>query len=120
MSQMSLPSPSPLWYAGQHLPLPVTSSERVPRQLRCAFLHVPSLKINQLLWVPYREKNVLAPPGSQDSSDILSPSKRSSQKYVIDGLTEKSSQITDPWERLFKILSVVGMRCEWQMDKGRR
>ncbi|XP_066173883.1 integrator complex subunit 10 isoform X3 [Sylvia atricapilla] len=58
--------------------------------------------------------------GSQDSSDIMSPSKRSSQKYVIDGLTEKSSQITDPWERLFKILSVVGMRCEWQMDKGRR
>ncbi|OXB54460.1 hypothetical protein ASZ78_016499 [Callipepla squamata] len=58
--------------------------------------------------------------GSQDSSDLMSPSKRSSQKYVIDGLTEKSSQITDPWERLFKILSVVGMRCEWQMDKGRR
>ncbi|RMC13935.1 hypothetical protein DUI87_09018 [Hirundo rustica rustica] len=58
--------------------------------------------------------------GSQDSSDIMSPSKRSSQKYVIDGLTEKSSQITDPWDRLFKILSVVGMRCEWQMDKGRR
>ncbi|XP_050566570.1 integrator complex subunit 10 isoform X9 [Cygnus atratus] len=58
--------------------------------------------------------------GSQDSSDIMSPSKRSSQKYIIDGLTEKSSQITDPWERLFKILSVVGMRCEWQMDKGRR
>ncbi|KAM4900488.1 integrator complex subunit 10 isoform 6-T6 [Sylvia borin] len=58
--------------------------------------------------------------GSQDSSDIMSPTKRSSQKYVIDGLTEKSSQITDPWERLFKILSVVGMRCEWQMDKGRR
>ncbi|KAM9026745.1 integrator complex subunit 10 isoform 5-T5 [Ara ararauna] len=58
--------------------------------------------------------------GSQDSSDIMSPSKRSSQKYVIDGLTEKSSQVTDPWEKLFKILSVVGMRCEWQMDKGRR
>uniref|UniRef100_A0A8C3XWX3 Integrator complex subunit 10 n=1 Tax=Chelydra serpentina TaxID=8475 RepID=A0A8C3XWX3_CHESE len=58
--------------------------------------------------------------GSQDTSDLMSPSKRSSQKYVIEGLTEKSSQITDPWERLFKILSVVGMRCEWQMDKGRR
>lgn len=68
----------------------------------------------------YEEKNVLVFLGSQDSSDIMSPSKRSSQKYVIDGLTEKSSQITDPWERLFKILSVVGMRCEWQMDKGRR
>lgn len=84
------------------------------------FLNVPSLKINPLVWVLYKEKNVLALLGSQDSSDILSPSKRSSQKYVIDGLTEKSSQITDPWERLFKILSVVGMRCEWQMDKGRR
>uniref|UniRef100_A0A8D0GZL3 Integrator complex subunit 10 n=1 Tax=Sphenodon punctatus TaxID=8508 RepID=A0A8D0GZL3_SPHPU len=58
--------------------------------------------------------------GAQDASDLLSPNKRSSQKYVIEGLTEKSSQITDPWERLFKILSVVGVRCEWQMDKGRR
>ncbi|XP_040827233.1 integrator complex subunit 10 isoform X2 [Ochotona curzoniae] len=59
-------------------------------------------------------------PGTQDTSDLVSPSKRSSQKYVIEGLTEKSSQITDPWERLFKILNVVGVRCEWQMDKGRR
>ncbi|XP_029410504.1 integrator complex subunit 10 isoform X5 [Nannospalax galili] len=58
--------------------------------------------------------------GAQDTSDLMSPSKRSSQKYVIEGLTEKSSQIVDPWERLFKILNVVGMRCEWQMDKGRR
>ncbi|XP_010623090.1 integrator complex subunit 10 isoform X3 [Fukomys damarensis] len=58
--------------------------------------------------------------GAQDASDLMSPSKRSSQKYVIEGLTEKSSQIVDPWERLFKILNVVGMRCEWQMDKGRR
>ncbi|MBZ3874280.1 Integrator complex subunit 10 [Sciurus carolinensis] len=58
--------------------------------------------------------------GAQDTSDLMSPSKRSSQKYVIEGLTEKSSQIVDPWERLFKILNIVGMRCEWQMDKGRR
>ncbi|KAM4808669.1 integrator complex subunit 10 isoform 2-T2 [Rhinophrynus dorsalis] len=58
--------------------------------------------------------------GTQEPSDLLSPSKRNSQKYVIEGLTEKSSQILDPWERLFKILSVVGMRCEWQMDKGTR
>ncbi|XP_028739682.1 integrator complex subunit 10 isoform X11 [Peromyscus leucopus] len=58
--------------------------------------------------------------GAQDTSDLMSPSKRSSQKYIIEGLTEKSSQIVDPWERLFKILNVVGMRCEWQMDKGRR
>ncbi|XP_012972643.1 integrator complex subunit 10 isoform X8 [Mesocricetus auratus] len=58
--------------------------------------------------------------GAQDTSDLMSPSKRNSQKYIIEGLTEKSSQIVDPWERLFKILNVVGMRCEWQMDKGRR
>ncbi|CAJ0946669.1 unnamed protein product [Ranitomeya imitator] len=58
--------------------------------------------------------------GTQDTSDLLSPTKRSSQKYIIEGLTEKSSQILDPWDRLFKILSVVGMRCEWQMDKGTR
>nr|XP_020039178.1 integrator complex subunit 10 isoform X7 [Castor canadensis] len=58
--------------------------------------------------------------GAQDTSDLMSPSKRSSQKYIKEGLTEKSSQIVDPWERLFKILNVVGMRCEWQMDKGRR
>ncbi|XP_022354409.1 integrator complex subunit 10 isoform X8 [Enhydra lutris kenyoni] len=58
--------------------------------------------------------------GAQEVADLMSPSKRSSQKYIIEGLTEKSSQIVDPWERLFKILNVVGMRCEWQMDKGRR
>ncbi|XP_053319329.1 integrator complex subunit 10 isoform X2 [Spea bombifrons] len=58
--------------------------------------------------------------GTQETADLLSPSKRSSQKYVIEGLSEKSSQILDSWERLFKILSVVGMRCEWQMDKGTR
>ncbi|XP_068931886.1 integrator complex subunit 10 isoform X5 [Petaurus breviceps papuanus] len=62
----------------------------------------------------------LSNEGAQDTPDLMSPSKRSSQKYIIDGLTEKSSQIVDPWERLFKILSVIGMRCEWQMDKGRR
>ncbi|XP_066487375.1 integrator complex subunit 10 isoform X2 [Tiliqua scincoides] len=59
-------------------------------------------------------------PGTQDTTDLVSPSKRSSQKYIIEGLTEKSSQITDPWERVFKILSVVGVRCEWQMDMARR
>nr|XP_056713642.1 integrator complex subunit 10 isoform X2 [Euleptes europaea] len=58
--------------------------------------------------------------GVQETPDLLSPSKRSSQKYIIEGLTEKSSQITDPWERVFKILSVVGVRCEWQMDMSRR
>ncbi|XP_013923586.1 PREDICTED: integrator complex subunit 10 isoform X1 [Thamnophis sirtalis] len=59
-------------------------------------------------------------PGTQDTSDLVSPNKRSAQKYIIEGLTEKSCQITDPWERIFKILSIVGVRCEWQMDVARR
>ncbi|RXM27059.1 Integrator complex subunit 10 [Acipenser ruthenus] len=56
----------------------------------------------------------------QDAANLKSPTKRSSQKYIIEGLTEKSSQIVDPWERLLEILSVVGVRCEWQIDKGSR
>ncbi|KAM3823382.1 integrator complex subunit 10 isoform 1-T1 [Vipera latastei] len=59
-------------------------------------------------------------PGTQDTSDLVSPNKRSAQKYIIEGVIEKSCQITDPWERIFKILSVVGVRCEWQMDVARR
>ncbi|XP_054847121.1 integrator complex subunit 10 isoform X2 [Eublepharis macularius] len=58
--------------------------------------------------------------GAQDTPALLSPSKRSSQRYIIEGLTEKSSHIADPWERVFKILSVVGVRCEWQVDTSRR
>uniref|UniRef100_UPI00398F2F8B integrator complex subunit 10 isoform X2 n=1 Tax=Pristiophorus japonicus TaxID=55135 RepID=UPI00398F2F8B len=58
--------------------------------------------------------------GSQDTTDIKSPTKRSTQKYIIEGLTEKSSLIVEPWDRLFEILSIVAMRCEWQMDKANR
>ncbi|KAK7922771.1 hypothetical protein WMY93_009673 [Mugilogobius chulae] len=58
--------------------------------------------------------------GSQDGS-LKSPSmSRGSQRYVIDGLSEKSSVVSEPWERLLDILSVVGARCEWQGDKGQR
>lgn len=59
-------------------------------------------------------------PGSQDSADLKSPTKRSTQKYIIEGLTEKLSVIIEPWDRLFEILSIVAMRCEWQMDKANR
>lgn len=45
---------------------------------------------------------------------------RGSQRYVIDGLSEKSSVVAEPWERLLDILAVVGARCEWQGDKGQR
>lgn len=45
---------------------------------------------------------------------------RGAQRYVIDGLSEKSSVVAEPWERLLDILAVVGARCEWQGDKGSR
>ncbi|XP_033830070.1 integrator complex subunit 10 isoform X1 [Periophthalmus magnuspinnatus] len=58
--------------------------------------------------------------GAQDGS-LKSPSmSRGSQRYVIDGLSEKSSVVSEPWEKLLDILSVVGTRCEWQGDKGQR
>uniref|UniRef100_A0A7N8YE47 Integrator complex subunit 10 n=1 Tax=Mastacembelus armatus TaxID=205130 RepID=A0A7N8YE47_9TELE len=53
----------------------------------------------------------------QGKSGLVS---RGSQRYVIDGLSEKSSVVAEPWERLLDILAVVGARCEWQGDKGQR
>ncbi|XP_053734751.1 integrator complex subunit 10 isoform X1 [Synchiropus splendidus] len=59
--------------------------------------------------------------GSQDGGSLKSPSvSRGSQRYVIDGLSEKSSVVTEPWEKLLDILTVVGARCEWQGDVGQR
>ncbi|XP_023251854.1 integrator complex subunit 10 isoform X2 [Seriola lalandi dorsalis] len=59
--------------------------------------------------------------GSQEAGSLKSPNvSRGSQRYVIDGLSEKSSVVAEPWERLLDILAVVGARCEWQGDKGQR
>ncbi|XP_064190530.1 integrator complex subunit 10 isoform X3 [Anguilla rostrata] len=59
--------------------------------------------------------------GTQEGVGLKSPGGlRGSQRYVIDGLTEKSSLVTEPWERLLDILAIVGARCEWQGDKGSR
>lgn len=59
--------------------------------------------------------------GSQEGGTLKSPTvSRGSQRYVIDGLSEKSSVVAEPWERLLDVLAVVGARCEWQGDKGQR
>lgn len=56
--------------------------------------------------------------GSQDGGSLKSPGvSRGSQRYVIDGLSEKSSLVAEPWERLLDILAIAGARCEWQGDK---
>ncbi|XP_034037399.1 integrator complex subunit 10 isoform X2 [Thalassophryne amazonica] len=59
--------------------------------------------------------------GCQEGGSLKSPGvSRGSQRFVIDGLSEKSSVVNEPWERLLDILAVVGARCEWQGDKGQR
>ncbi|XP_074505090.1 integrator complex subunit 10 isoform X2 [Sebastes fasciatus] len=59
--------------------------------------------------------------GAQEGGSLKSPTvSRGSQRYVIDGLSEKSSVVAEPWERLLDILAVVGARCEWQGDMGQR
>ncbi|XP_072251889.1 integrator complex subunit 10 isoform X1 [Leuresthes tenuis] len=59
--------------------------------------------------------------GSQDGGTLKLPGvSRGAQRYVIDGLSEKSSVVVEPWERLLDILALVGARCEWQGDKGQR
>lgn len=63
---------------------------------------------------------VLFPQVSQEGPLKSSSVSRGTQRYVIDGLSEKSSVVSEPWERLLDILSVVGARCEWQGDKGQR
>ncbi|XP_062840980.1 integrator complex subunit 10 isoform X1 [Trichomycterus rosablanca] len=58
--------------------------------------------------------------GSQDGGALKSPGKGRGQRGVIDGLSEKSSLVSEPWERLLEIVGVVGLRCEWQGEKGTR
>ncbi|XP_010895750.2 integrator complex subunit 10 isoform X4 [Esox lucius] len=59
--------------------------------------------------------------GTHEGGGLKSPGvPRGSQRCVIEGLSEKSSVVSEPWERLLDILAVVGTRCEWQGDKGQR
>ncbi|XP_030620610.1 integrator complex subunit 10 isoform X2 [Chanos chanos] len=59
--------------------------------------------------------------GSQEVGGLKSPGVgRGGQRFVIDGLSEKSSVVCEPWERLLDIVAVVGARCDWQGDKGSR
>nr|XP_061792868.1 integrator complex subunit 10-like isoform X1 [Nerophis lumbriciformis] len=70
---------------------------------------------------PEGQINGEAEPSAQEGGPLKSPSvSRGSQRYVIDGLSEKSSAVAEPWERLLDLLAVVGARCEWQGDKGQR
>ncbi|XP_077589769.1 integrator complex subunit 10 isoform X2 [Stigmatopora nigra] len=65
---------------------------------------------------PDGQINVTQDGGALKSTGV----SRGSQRCVIDGLSEKSSAVAEPWERLLDLLAVVGARCEWQGDKGQR
>ncbi|XP_048465871.1 integrator complex subunit 10 [Rhincodon typus] len=101
------------------LPLIINNPDvRLPANLLYQYLHkAAEFYIGYITRSPSLEGQH---QGSQDTADIKSPTKRSTQKYIIEGLTEKSSLIMEPWDRLFEIMSVVAMRCEWQMDKANR
>ncbi|XP_067314219.1 integrator complex subunit 10 isoform X2 [Pseudorasbora parva] len=58
--------------------------------------------------------------GSQEVGGLKSPGRGRGQRCVIDGLSEKSSVVTEPWERLLEMLAVVGSLCDWQGEKGSR
>ncbi|XP_072351753.1 integrator complex subunit 10 isoform X3 [Scyliorhinus torazame] len=101
------------------LPLIINNPDvRLPANLLYQYLHkAAEFYIGYVTRSPSSENQQ---QGSQDTADIKSPTKRSTQKYIIEGLTEKSSLIMDPWDRLFEIMSIVAMRCDWQMDKANR
>ncbi|ROL41153.1 Integrator complex subunit 10 [Anabarilius grahami] len=58
--------------------------------------------------------------GSQEVGGLKSPGRGRGQRYVINGLSEKSSVVTEPWERLLEMVGVVGSLCDWQGEKGSR
>ncbi|XP_052429846.1 integrator complex subunit 10 isoform X2 [Carassius gibelio] len=58
--------------------------------------------------------------GSQEVGGLKSPGRGRSQRYVIDGLSEKSSVVTEPWDRLLEMVGVVGSLCDWQGEKASR
>uniref|UniRef100_A0A673JGE4 Integrator complex subunit 10 n=1 Tax=Sinocyclocheilus rhinocerous TaxID=307959 RepID=A0A673JGE4_9TELE len=51
--------------------------------------------------------------GSQEVGGLKSPGRGRSQRCVIDGLSEKASVVTEPWERLLEMVGVVGSLCDW-------
>ncbi|XP_016336699.1 integrator complex subunit 10 isoform X1 [Sinocyclocheilus anshuiensis] len=58
--------------------------------------------------------------GSQEVGGLKSPGRGRSQRCVIDGLSEKASVVTEPWERLLEMVGVVGSLCDWQGEKASR
>ncbi|XP_066497646.1 integrator complex subunit 10 isoform X2 [Hoplias malabaricus] len=101
------------------LPLIINNMEmRLPASLLHKYLHkAAEFYIGYITRGPGADAQL---QGSQEVAGLKSPGMGRGQRYVIDGLSEKSSVVTEPWERLLEIVGVVGARCEWQGEKGSR
>ncbi|XP_072548959.1 integrator complex subunit 10 isoform X2 [Salminus brasiliensis] len=101
------------------LPLIINNMEmRLPASLLHKYMHKAAE-----FYIGYVTRGPSADAQLQTSPEVTglkSPGMGRGQRYVIDGLSEKSSVVTEPWERLLEIVSVVGARCEWQGEKGSR
>ncbi|XP_076844514.1 integrator complex subunit 10 isoform X1 [Brachyhypopomus gauderio] len=101
------------------LPLIVNNVEmRLPASLLYKYMHkAAEFYIGYVTQSPCTDAQLQA---SQEVAGLKSPGLGRGQRYVIDGLSEKSSVVAEPWERLLEIVGVVGTRCEWQGEKGSR
>uniref|UniRef100_A0A4W4EDM1 Integrator complex subunit 10 n=1 Tax=Electrophorus electricus TaxID=8005 RepID=A0A4W4EDM1_ELEEL len=101
------------------LPLIVNNVEmRLPSSLLYKYMHTAAeFYIGYVTRGPCADTQL---QGSQEVAGLKSPGLGRGQRYVIDGLSEKSSVVAEPWERLLEIVGVVGARCEWQGEKGSR
>ncbi|XP_007260378.1 integrator complex subunit 10 isoform X2 [Astyanax mexicanus] len=101
------------------LPLIINNMEmRLPASLLHKYMHkAAEFYIGYVTRGPGADTQIQPSP---EVTGLKSPGMGRGQRYVIDGLSEKSSVVTEPWERLLEIVGVVGARCEWQGEKGSR
>ncbi|KAB5554202.1 hypothetical protein PHYPO_G00047460 [Pangasianodon hypophthalmus] len=101
------------------LPLIINNMEmRLPASLLHKYMHkAAEFYIGYVTRGPSADAQLQGP---QEGGGLKSPGKGRGQRGVIDGLTEKSSLVAEPWERLLEIVGSVGLRCEWQGEKGTR
>lgn len=97
------------------LPLVLNNPEmRLPASLLYKYLHKAAE-----FYICYVTREPSA-EGQMTASQEVGALKSRGQRYVIDGLSEKSSMVTEPWERLLEMVGVVGSLCDWQGEKGIR
>lgn len=69
--------------------------------------------------VPASNEPRLSSPTQAQTPDLTSPTKKtfgSAQRLTIPGLSPKDSYISDPWQRLFSIIQMVGQHLGWDLS----